>query len=72
MAGTTDHYVPIEPLHDQMAPLTGVRSLTARIFTQAESAGNHCQLGNLGLALRTMLNWLDQFAPEVREANVEA
>ena len=55
-----------------MATLTGVRSLTARIFTQAESAGNHCQLGNLGLALRTMLNWLDQFAPEVREANVEA
>ena len=72
MAGTTDHYVPIEHLHDQMATLTGVRSLTARIFTQAESAGNHCQLGNLGLALRTMLNWLDQFAPEVREANVEA
>lgn len=41
-------------------------------FTPAGPAGNHCQLGNLGLALRTMLNWLDQFAPEVREANVEA
>ena len=60
MAGTTDHYVPIEHLYDQMATLTGVRSLTVRVFTQAESASNHCQLGNLGLALRTMLDWLDQ------------
>jgi hypothetical protein len=67
MAGTTDHYVPIEHLHEQMATLTGVRSLTTRIFTPAESAGNHCQLGNLGLALRTMLNWLGQFAPEREE-----
>ena len=71
MAGATDHYVPIEHLHDQMATLTGVRSLTARVFTQAESAGNHCQPGNLGLALRTMLDWLEQFVPEVREVNVE-
>ena len=66
MAGTTDHYVPIQHLHDQIATLTGVRSLSARIFTPAESASNHCQVGNLGLAVRTVLNWLDQFAP-VRE-----
>ncbi|PIE19700.1 MAG: alpha/beta hydrolase [Arachnia propionica] len=59
LAGTTDHYVPIEHLWDQMSTLTGVSSLTARVFTEAESASNHCQLGNLGLAIRTMLDWLD-------------
>ena len=61
MAGATDHYVPIRQLRDQMATLTGVRSLTARVFTQEESASNHCQLGNLGLALQTMLDWLARF-----------
>ena len=67
MAGTTDHYVPIQHLHDQIATLAAVRSLSARIFTPAESASNHCQLGNLGLAMRTVLNWLDQFAPVCEE-----
>ncbi|MDP4153760.1 MAG: alpha/beta fold hydrolase [Bacillota bacterium] len=60
LAGQDDHYVPIEQLPEQIKTLTNVRSLTARMFTAKETAGNHCQLGNIGLAIDVMLNWIEQ------------
>jgi hypothetical protein len=29
------------------------------VFTEAEQAQNHVQVGNLGLALRVIVDWLD-------------
>lgn len=55
MAGAEDHYVPLGQLGAQIQTLTNARSVTARVFTRAESAQNHCQIGNLGLALRVIL-----------------
>lgn len=60
LAGQEDHYVPIEQLPEQIGTLTNVRSLTARMFTAKEFASNHCQPGNIGLAVRVMLNWIEQ------------
>jgi alpha-beta hydrolase superfamily lysophospholipase len=60
LAGTDDHYMPIEHFHRQARALTSVRSFTGRIFTREESAHTHCQCGNLGLALRVMLGWIDE------------
>lgn len=60
LAGQEDHYVPIEQLTEQIKTLTNVHSLTARMFTAKEFASNHCQLGNIGLALSVMLNWIEQ------------
>ena len=57
LAGAEDHYVPLRQVHDQAAMLHGARSITMRIFGPAEHAQNHCQVGNLGLALRTILDW---------------
>ena len=59
LAGSEDHYVPTEQLYQQIKMLTNARSITARLFTRIESAENHCQVGNYGLALRTIVNWLD-------------
>ena len=59
LAGSEDHYIPLEQLHDQMRMLKNAHSVTARVFTRGESAQNHCQIGNYGLALRTIVNWLD-------------
>ncbi len=59
MAGCADHYVPVSQLGDQLLSLTHARSLAARLFTEAEHAQNHCQIGNLGLSLRVIVNWLD-------------
>jgi alpha-beta hydrolase superfamily lysophospholipase len=62
MAGRADHYVPLSQLGDQIATLTRARSITARVFTEAEQAQNHVQVGNLGLALRVIVDWLESIA----------
>jgi len=43
----------------QIEALRNVRSLTARLFTEAEQAQNHCQAGNVGLGLRVIVDWLN-------------
>jgi pimeloyl-ACP methyl ester carboxylesterase len=60
MAGSEDHYAPVEQWHRQIRMLKNARSVTARLFTNSESAENHCQVGNYGVALRTIVNWLDE------------
>ncbi|GAB2538564.1 alpha/beta hydrolase [Nocardia heshunensis] len=57
--GNEDHYIPNQHLLDQIALLTATNSLTTRVFTRHEQAQNHCQVGNFGLALRTIIDWLD-------------
>ena len=59
MAGSEDHFVPLRQFHRQIEALASARSITARLFTRSESAQNHCQVGNYGLALATIVNWLD-------------
>jgi pimeloyl-ACP methyl ester carboxylesterase len=58
LAGAEDHYVPLHQFHDQIRSLTGVRSLTARLFTRQEQAQNHVHLGNVGLSLRVIVSWI--------------
>ena len=60
LAGTDDHYMPLEHFHRQARALTNVRSFTGRIFTREESGHTHCQCGNLGLALQVMLDWVEE------------
>lgn len=59
LAGAEDFAIPVHHFHRQIAALTHARSLTARLFTRHEQAQNHCQVGNVGLALDTILNWLE-------------
>jgi pimeloyl-ACP methyl ester carboxylesterase len=59
LAAAEDHYVPLYQLTDQISTLTNVRSLTVRLFTRREQAQNHCQIGNLGLSLRVMVDWIE-------------
>lgn len=58
LAGTEDHYVPSWQLTDQVRTLTNARSVTARVFTRDEQAQNHCQVGNIGLSVQVMLDWM--------------
>jgi hypothetical protein len=62
LAGTEDLYVPLEQFYEQIRTLTNVRSLTARKFTRQEQAQNHVHVGNFGLSLKVMLNWLDSMS----------
>jgi alpha-beta hydrolase superfamily lysophospholipase len=59
MAGAEDHYVPLEQFSQQLQLLTKARSITARLFTRAEQAQNHVQVGNTGLSLDVIVRWLE-------------
>jgi len=59
MAGADDHYVPLGQLRRQADALVNARSVTTRVFTAAEQASNHCQLGNIGAVSRLIESWLD-------------
>jgi hypothetical protein len=66
MAGTHDHFIPIKMFFKQARALTNVRSLTCRLFTEAESAQSHCQVGNIELALSFIVSWMDELGRNKR------
>lgn len=68
LTGAEDHFVPRKMHKMQMDALTSARSVTGRIFTAAEDAENHCQVGNFGLALEVMEHWMRQFESAQRVA----
>jgi hypothetical protein len=57
--GADDHYVPLKQLRRQADALVNARSVTTRVFTAADQASNHCQLGNIGAVSRLIESWLD-------------
>ena len=60
LTGRNDHFVPFK-MHDlQLKALTNARSVTDIVFTRESHAHNHCQIGNIGLALDTMIEWLEE------------
>ena len=59
MAGSEDNIIPLNHFYRQIEALKNARSLTARLFTRDEQAQNHCQVGNLGLAVDYILAWID-------------
>jgi alpha-beta hydrolase superfamily lysophospholipase len=60
LTGREDHLIPFK-MHDmQLKALTNARSVTGRVFTKEENAQNHCQIGNIGLALDVMIKWITE------------
>ena len=60
LTGEEDHFIPLKMHDKQVKALTNAKSVTGRIFTREEQAQNHCQIGNTGLALDTMLTWIKE------------
>jgi pimeloyl-ACP methyl ester carboxylesterase len=59
MAGSEDNLIPLHHFYQQIKALKNARSVTARLFTRPEQAQNHCQVGNLRLAVDCITNWID-------------
>ena len=60
LTGREEHFIPFK-MHDmQVKALTNAKSVTARVFTKEEQAQNHCQIGNIGLALDVMVKWIEK------------
>jgi len=58
LAGTEDHMVPFKEYEKNRQGLTSARSVAGRVFTTDEHAQNHCQVGNVQLALDVILDWI--------------
>ena len=59
LTGKEDHFIPLKMHKMQVKALANARSVTGRVFTREDSAQNHCQIGNVGLALSVMTKWLE-------------
>lgn len=60
LASRNDHFIPFRLHEEQLRRLTHAKSVTDRVFTKEDHADNHCQIGNIGLALKVMREWLDE------------
>lgn len=60
LTGAEDHFIPLRMHYKQVNALRNARSVTGRIFTKEEQAQNHCQVGNIGLALGVMVKWIEE------------
>jgi len=58
LTGKEDHFIPLKMHRMQFRALVNASSVVGRVFTREESAQNHCQIGNVGLALSVMTDWL--------------
>jgi pimeloyl-ACP methyl ester carboxylesterase len=60
LTGRNDHFVPFKMHKKQIDALIHANSVTGRVYRKESSASNHCQVGNMALALKTMLDWMDK------------
>ena len=60
LTGRNDHFIPFKAHDLQVKALTNAKSVTARVFTKEEQAQNHCQIGNIGLALDIIVKWMEK------------
>jgi hypothetical protein len=59
-ASENDNFQSVKLYYKQMDALKNAKSITGRIFTDKEQAGNHAQMGNLSLALEAMVKWIEE------------
>jgi pimeloyl-ACP methyl ester carboxylesterase len=60
LASRNDHFIPFRLHEMQLRRLTSARSVTDRVFTREDHAHNHCQIGNIGLAVDVMKDWIEK------------
>jgi pimeloyl-ACP methyl ester carboxylesterase len=60
LTSRNDHFIPIKMHKMQINALTNSKSVSGRIFTKDEHAQNHCQIGNIGLSCKVIINWVDE------------
>lgn len=60
LTGAEDHFIPLKMHYKQVKALTNAKSVTERIFMRETQGHNHCQVGNIGLALETMKDWMGE------------
>jgi alpha-beta hydrolase superfamily lysophospholipase len=60
LAGEADHFFPVEQVDKYKRALARARSVTARVFTEAEGGHEHCQVGAFNLFHGVLFNWIEE------------
>ena len=55
-----DHFINPRLFHEEYDLLSNARSLTLRLFSEQDNAGDHCNVGNSKKVLDAMLSWLKE------------
>ena len=58
LAGEADTFQPLSLANAQREALVNASRVQQRVFTRAEHAESHCQMGNIGLASQVLCAWL--------------
>jgi hypothetical protein len=60
LTGKKDHFIPFK-LHKMLIKsLVNAKSVKGIIYTKETSAHNHCQIGNIPLLCKDVLEWLHE------------
>lgn len=59
LGGRNDHMIDYHFAGSEINAFKNARSLTFHMFTDAEDAGAHCNVGNVKLAIDTMTDWIE-------------
>ena len=62
LAGEKDHYIPKDQFYRLIHKIHHAKSLSTRMFTEAEGGEQHCQTGNYQLAVTEILRWMHQLS----------
>ena len=54
-----DHFIPLKMHNMLKKKLTNVKSVKGIIYNKETNANNHCQIGNIPLACRDTIDWLN-------------
>lgn len=60
LTGRDDHLTPFKMHKKQVKALINAKTVTDRIFYKDSSASNHCQIGNMGLNFKMMVDWIEK------------
>jgi pimeloyl-ACP methyl ester carboxylesterase len=60
--GTEDHLVPSNQIYVQAQAMVQARSVTSVMMSAKDEAAEHCQVGNPGLAVTQIIDWLGSLA----------
>ena len=58
LGADADIYIPTKLAEKELSLLGKAKSVTLRMFTMAEQAGNHCNVGDPKAALDAILDWM--------------
>lgn len=59
LSSRNDHFIPFKMHEMQLRALVNAKSVNGRVFSREDRAENHCQTGNIELALETMTEWIE-------------